>query len=139
MRITVLVLAAACGGTSGSGTPDAARDAATDAGPCPDQHGAYSVAISGQGCGNLDASAPECITQTACAITFASNAALDGSAMLGMDGSFTGAAIMEGTVNRTGCTGTWVAGTSTLSVDCGGVGSSQSCIATLTRTSKMCP
>jgi hypothetical protein len=56
-----------------------------------------------------------------------------------MDGSFTGAAITEGTGNRTGCTGTWNAGTSTLTVDCGGVGSSQSCIATLTRSSLTCP
>jgi hypothetical protein len=139
---------AACGASKGNNRPDAAvdagLDAAVDAGACPDQHGAYSIVLSGQGCGDLNASAPECITQSTCSITLASSApsggnALNGTAMLGMDGSFTGAAITEGTVNRTGCTGTWNASASALTVDCGGVGSSQSCIATLTRTSKTCP
>jgi hypothetical protein len=132
-------LLAACGSSS-NGSPDASGDA----GPCPDQHGAYSVAISGQGCGDLNASAPECITQSACTVTFTSSApaggnALNGSAMLGMDGAFLGAAITEGTVNRTGCVGMWSASSSTLIVDCGGVGTSQSCRATLTRTSTTCP
>jgi hypothetical protein len=134
--IAIAFVLVACGSKSGS--------TAVDAGPCPDEHGAYTISISGQGCGDLAASAPECITQNACAITFASNPAtggkaLNGTASLGMDGSFTGAALTEGTSNRTGCTGTWDTGTSTLNVDCGGVGSSQSCIATLTRTSKTCP
>jgi hypothetical protein len=128
-------LLAACG-SSNKGSPDASFDA----GPCPDQHGAYSIAISGQGCGDLNASAPECITQSACTITLASSGgALNGTAALAMDGSFTGAAITEGTGNRTGCVGMWNPGTSVLTVDCGGVGTSQSCRATLTRTSKTCP
>ena len=137
MKILALItFLTACGSSSGGTT----ADAAFDAGPCPDQHGAYAISISGQGCGDLSASASECVTQSACAITFASSgAALNGTAMLGMDGSFTGAAITEGTVNRTGCTGTWASGTSTLTVDCGGIGTSQSCVATLTRTSKTCP
>jgi hypothetical protein len=122
---------AACGGSKGSNT---------DAGPCPDQQGAYKVALTGQGCGDLSASAALCITQSACAITLASSGSgMNGTAMLGMDGSFTGAAITEGTGNRTGCTGTWSAGASSLTVDCGGVGTSQSCDATLTRTSSSCP
>jgi hypothetical protein len=136
LNVTVITLLAACGSSS--------KGNSVDAGPCPDQHGAYSIAISGQGCGDLNATAPECITQTACAITFASNApggptALNGTAMLAMDGSFTGAAITEGTGNRTGCVGAWNASSSTLTVDCGGVGTSQSCRATLTRTSSTCP
>jgi hypothetical protein len=130
-RLAMVVVLSACGSSSG-GT--------SDAGPCPDQHGAYSIAISGQGCGDLSATGPECITQNACAIAFASAAGgLTGSASLGMDGSFTGAAITEGTLNRTGCVGAWNASASTLTVDCGGVGTSQSCRATLTRTSKTCP
>jgi hypothetical protein len=133
MRMREVVLAllvlGACGKSAG----------APDAGPCPDQHGAYTIALSGQGCGDLSATGPECVTQSACAITFASTGGgLSGTATLGMDGSFTGAAITEGTGNRTGCTGTWNAGTSTLTVDCGGVGTSQSCVATLTRTSLTC-
>jgi hypothetical protein len=145
MRAFALItLFAACGSNSGGTKSDAAVDAPVDApvdaGPCPDQHGAYSISISGQGCGDLNATGSECVTQNACTITFASSGgALNGTAMLGMDGSFTGAAITEGTVNRTGCTGTWAAGTSTLTVDCGGIGTSQSCVATLTRTSKTCP
>ena len=138
---SLLVVLVACGSSSkGNNSPDAS----VDAGPCPDQHGAYSVAISGQGSGDLNASAPECVTQSACTITFASSApaggnALNGTAMPAMDGSFTGAAITEGTANRSGCVGMWNASTSTLTIDCGGVGSSQSCRATLTRTSKTCP
>jgi hypothetical protein len=54
-------------------------------------------------------------------------------------GAFSDGAITEGTVNRSGCTGTWQPGSSpTLIVDCGGVSSSQSCVATLTRSSLTC-
>ena len=140
MRVLWLSLLFACGGKSGTATPDAGFDA----GPCPDEHGAFSVVASGQGCGDLNASAAQCVTQAACAITFVSNPpgggkALDGTASLGMDGSFTGAAITEGTGNRTGCVGMWNQATATVTVDCGGVGSSQSCRATLARTASMCP
>jgi hypothetical protein len=54
------------------------------------------------------------------------------------DGSFDGAALTEGTVDRTGCTGTWDATTSTMTVDCGGTGSSQSCVVALTQTGTKC-
>lgn len=135
MRIlSILVFAAACGSSS-KGNPDAA----VDAGPCPDEHGAYSVTLAGQGCGDTSTAAV-CITQNACTVTFANNGgSLTGSASIAMDGSFTGAAITEGTGNRTGCVGMWNPSTSTLTVDCGGVGTSQSCRATLARTSKTCP
>jgi hypothetical protein len=125
----------ACGSKASNGDVDAGFDA----GPCPDQHGAYSVALSGAGCGDT-ATAGQCVTQSGCHITFGSTpaTALNGFASLGMDGSFTMAAITEGTGNRTGCVGTWDATTATLTVDCGGVGSSQSCRATLTRTATTC-
>jgi hypothetical protein len=64
--VSALLVLGACGGKNAS-TPDASLDA----GPCPDQQGAYSIATSGQGCGDLSATAPECVTQSACAITFA--------------------------------------------------------------------
>jgi hypothetical protein len=135
-RAWSLVVFAACSGSKSS-TPDADLD------PCPNQRGAYSVVISGQGCGDLNASAPQCVTQNVCTISFTSTvpagaAALNGSAMLAADGSFTGAAIMEGTGGRSGCVGMWNASTSTLTVDCGGVGTTQSCRATLARTSSTC-
>jgi hypothetical protein len=134
-----IALVAACGGKNGN-TVDATS---ADAGPCTGERGAYSISLGGQGCGDLNASAPECVVQSACGITFVSNSpggvnGLNGTASLGADGSFTGAAITEGTGNRTGCTGTWNAATSTITVDCGGVGSSQSCRATLTRTAMTC-
>jgi hypothetical protein len=142
----------ACSGTSGPGIGDAAPDGDSqagdatggDAGGCPDEHGAYSIMLSGQGCGDLSSSAPECVKQTACALTFVSSSpggpgkGLNGTANLASDGSFMGAAITEGTAMRTGCTGVWTEATSTLIVDCGGMGSSQSCVATLTRTSMTC-
>jgi hypothetical protein len=134
---------AGLGGDSNPQGTDASETGAGDAGPCPDEHGAYSVALTGAGCGDLAAGAPQCIQQNTCALTFVSSGsggakALNGNADLVVDGSFTGAAIKEGSVPRTGCTGTWSAATSTLTVDCGGVGNSQSCIATLTRTSMTC-
>jgi hypothetical protein len=72
---------------------------------------------------------------SSCVADFRSTAAgqlgaIVGTAMLQPDGSFSGADLQLGTVNRTGCTGTWDAPTSTLVVDCGGVGTSQSCIVT---------
>jgi hypothetical protein len=101
------------------------------------------VTTLGAGCGDLNTSATQCIkrTTTACALGFVSVApdagtgALDGGAVLRPDGTFAGASISFGTTRRTGCVGSWTEVTSTLQVTCGGVGSSQSCTATLTRTS----
>jgi hypothetical protein len=109
--------------------------------------GAFSVTTAGAGCGDLNASAPQCIkgTATACALHFVSvvsgggTGALNGGADLQKDGTFSGAAILFGTVQRSGCVGKWTSSTSTMEVTCGGVGSSQSCTATLTRTSTSCP
>jgi len=116
-----------------------------DAGPCPDESGAYTVMLSGQGCGDANANAPECIKQMACNITLSSvlsnpnsKPALNGTASLAMDGSFMNAPIKEGTINRTGCVGAWDGNAQTLTVDCGGVNTSQSCRAVLTRTKALC-
>jgi hypothetical protein len=102
--------------------------------------------VQEQGCGTtFSASAPECIKQTVCTATFSSrtldggDTGISGTAFIKSDGSFTYAALKEGTVNRTGCTGTWDEGTGTLTVDCGGVDSGQSCVVTLTRTGNPCP
>lgn len=129
-----------------------AGDARSDVAPppCPDVHGTYTITpVEGQGCGtSFSASAPQCIRQgqsSACGITFQSmvsgggNTAINGGASLQNDGSFSGAALAEGTLNRTGCTGTWSAGTSTMTVDCGGTGSSQACVLSLVRTAATCP
>jgi hypothetical protein len=170
----LLAIVPACSGTQGSvdanqgvdatvqidsgGSDSGANDAATssdspapqDVGadspamPCPYELGAYTVMLSGAGCGDLVASAPECIHAgaTACRVVLASQgtagSALNGTVDLNANGGFASGAIMEGTVQRTGCTGTWNDAASQLTVDCGGVGSSQSCIATLTRTGA-CP
>ena len=143
------------GGDDASASTDlASTDGAGDlapgpdlAGPCPDVLGTYSVSPSGQGCGDLNASAPQCIRATTmtCVAQLASmpagggTGAINGSASLQQDGSFSGAALLFGTVQRTGCTGTWDQSTSTMTVDCGGMGSSQSCVVTLVRTSSTCP
>jgi hypothetical protein len=116
------------------------------AAPCPDVSGPYAISVvEGQGCGDLRASAPECIRQQAgqCDITFRSQsavgaAAINGNAALQTDGSFTGAALKEGTGNRTGCTGSWDAATSTMTVDCGGMGSLQACVLALKRGAGVC-
>jgi hypothetical protein len=131
-------------------TPDAG-DATSDAAapPCPDMRGAYAItAVDATGCGNsLNASARECIRQgvtTACGITLQSmvsgggNVAINGDATLQDNGSFSGAALTEGMSNRTGCTGTWDAGSSTLTVDCGGTSATQACVLALRRTGATC-
>jgi hypothetical protein len=98
----------------------------------------------GAGCGDLSAGAPECImaAQQICAFQLVSagtaGTAVNGVVVLQSDGSFSGAALTEGTGQRTGCTGQWDAANQTLTIDCGGMGSSQSCIATLTRTGSTC-
>jgi hypothetical protein len=134
-------------GDGGSVLVDAS-DAPSDAPPCPDVHGAYTItAVQGQGCGtSFDMSAPECVVQAplpTCDISFASSSdagsAINGRASLQNDGSFSGAAITEGTLGRTGCTGVWMAGSSTLRVDCGGVDSGQACVLDLVRAASSCP
>ena len=141
-------------------TPDSGRDVASsdtgsgdangaDSAACPDEHGRYTIMLSGGGCGNLDKAAAQCVAQTACGISFASSSGTSGKALdsdpnapipLAADGSFTGATITEGTgaAARTGCVGAWDPTSSTLTVDCGGTSGTQACIAKLTRSSLMC-
>jgi hypothetical protein len=101
--------------------------------------------ITGAGCGDLVPGASQCIKQGAgmCQVSLvsqgAAGSALNGSVSLDMSGDFANGNIKEGTVQRSGCTGTWNAAASQLTVDCGGLGSSQSCVATLTRTGNACP
>jgi hypothetical protein len=134
------------GGADPLGASSDLANGPDQAGPCPAVLGSYSVTPSGQGCGDLNASAPQCIqaTNMTCVAHFVSappggTGAINGAASLKQDGSFDSAALLFGTVQRTGCTGTWNAATSTMTVDCGGMGSSQSCVVTLVRTSMTCP
>jgi hypothetical protein len=128
-------------GSSGDAAPS--KDAATPA--CPNVAGSYAVVlVDATGCGDLSITAPQCIQQDplGCAVTFVSQgssntAAINGDATL-QGRSFTGAQLKEGTVDRSGCSGIWDATTATLTVDCGGTGSVQSCIASLRRTGARC-
>jgi hypothetical protein len=136
----------ASGSSSGGADASMTDSGGGDAGPCPDISGAFGqIATSGQGCGDINASAPECImlAQQICAFQLVSapttgKAAVNGVVDLQSDASFSGAALQEGTVQRTGCTGQWSAASQTLTLDCGGMGSSQSCIVTMTRTGSTC-
>jgi hypothetical protein len=110
--------------------------------------GAYTMSATGQGCMSLDPSAKECIKETGslCVILLTSglpgamNNGIDGTATLDSNGDFTNATLKEGSATRTGCTGTWMPGNpSKMVVDCGGMGTSQSCVVTLTRTGDVCP
>jgi hypothetical protein len=143
------------GEAAADGPSEAAADVVTTgdapsdgpAAPCPTVAGAYTVTlVEAQGCGDLNPLAAQCIVQDVCTIQFQSNpspssvkAALNGDPTLAQNGSFSGAALKEGTGNRTGCTGTWNGALSTMSVDCGGTGSSQACVVALTRTGDKCP
>ena len=157
------------GGGSGSGTgngdaggADSATDTgstgdaasgdatSTDAAACPTITGNFTgnIMTSGQGCGDLSPSGRECIilAQEACAFQLVSSSpsglapsAVNGVVNLASDGSFSGAALTFGTISRTGCTGQWSQGNQTLTLDCGGTGSSQSCTVTMVRTNMACP
>jgi hypothetical protein len=136
--------AAADDGPGGNDVTSPSMDA--PGAPCPDVSGAYSIAVlQAAGCGDLSPIARQCIQQDAqgCAITFVSQgssntAAINGDPTLQADGSFDGASLTEGSGMRSGCTGSWDDLTSTMTVDCGGTGSSQSCVVTLTRVSARC-
>jgi hypothetical protein len=128
-----------------SSSSSASSSSSSSGGTCPNELGAYTVMITGAGCGDLAAGAPQCIKAGSmpCQVLLVSQgtagSALNGTVDLDMTGGFVNGAITEGTAQRTGCTGTWNPAASQLTVDCGGIGTSQSCIATLTRTGNTCP
>ena len=138
-----------CGGmgTTQSCVATLTRTGNTCPSPCPDELGSYTVTIMGAGCGDLAAGAPQCIKagNAPCQVQLVSQgaagsgSALNGTVTLDMSGDFANGAVKEGTGQRTGCTGTWNATGSQLTVDCGGMGTTQSCVATLTRTGTTCP
>ena len=117
---------------------------------CPDEHGLYSVTVSGKnGCGTLDDSEDVCITQgVMCGIALTSKlpavGAVEGETSIKDTGDFIDATILVGGVMRSGCSGTWNASSSQLTIDCGGMvaasdaGPSQICVFTLTRISMSC-
>jgi hypothetical protein len=131
-------------GVPSDGPVDAGGTSEVASAPCPDEIGAFTVMTAGAGCGDLAAGAPQCIQvgATSCQVQLvsqgAAGSALNGTVDLDMSGSFGSGAVKEGSVQRTGCTGAWNGAMSQLTVDCGGVGSSQSCVATLVRTGKTC-
>jgi hypothetical protein len=100
--------------------------------------------VDTQGCGNtFVANTPECIRQTACTITLSTSLSagaqgIRGSAALQSDGNFTGAALSEGSLLRTGCIGSWDPGKSVLQIECGGRNNTQTCVVALTRTTATC-
>ena len=164
--LVVPAVALACGGASGTGLEDGGgttdgggNDGTTpqndggnkpdvitptpDGGPaCPTESGQYSLQLSGAGCGDTSTTVTECIQQTQCAIQIdfggGTGKGVKGQTPIKSDGSFDNGAMEEGSATRTGCTGTWDQQTHTLVIDCGGMGTSQSCIATLVRTSETC-
>ncbi len=122
------------GGASGGGTGGGACDGF--------RYGRYgALTITGDGCGNFNASAPECLVTTAvpCELRFSSAlvgggvGAVNDTASLQANGAFNDATLELGTATRSGCSGSWDPATSTLTVDCGGVGAGQSCQVAMTR------
>lgn len=126
-----------------------------DGGGCPNTLGGYSfLTATGLGCGDIDITAKQCIqfggnvgSSNACFIRFHSEQPTPGRAVNGpatgvdlqSDGTFTNADLKEGTVNRTGCIGSFNSATQTMTVTCGGTGTSQSCVVTMVRSSLTCP
>ena len=143
----------AAGGRDGATLDAALRDAAppdvfltSDSATCPNLVGGYTMVMTvGAGCGDLNTSAPQCVQGlSACSIHFVSapagaTGAVNGGATLLTDGTFSNASLIFGTVQRSGCVGSWNAAANTLTATCGGTGSSQSCTVTMVRTAATCP
>jgi hypothetical protein len=128
-----------------------------DGGGCPNTLGGYAPLVAtGMGCGDFNSAAKQCVlpvisggsgTSNACLIRFNSEQpatipAVNGpqlGADLKPDGTFDNATLRLGTNVRTGCVGSFDEVAQTMTVTCGGTGTSQSCTVTLVRSSVACP
>lgn len=125
-----------------------------DGGGCPNALGAYAPLVAtGMGCGDFNSAAKQCILpvalggSNACLLRFNSEQpatipAVNGpqlGADLKPDGTFGNATLRLGTIVRTGCVGSFDEVAQTMTVTCGGTGTSQSCTVTLVRSSVTCP
>ncbi|HEY4118285.1 MAG TPA: hypothetical protein VGM56_10530 [Byssovorax sp.] len=102
------------------------------------------IVTTGAGCGDLDTNAPACARGIGPTCDYQlSSASVTGSSVNGTidlqpDGTFSMAMILEGTVQRSGCDGSFSG--DTLVIECGGTDptKSQYCEVTLTRTADTC-
>jgi hypothetical protein len=118
---------------------DASRDRnlGADAG-CPDVVGSYAV-TSAQGCGPFSNTAPQTIegASRSCRVRFVSDAgagglsAVNGEVDLGVDGRFSGAALLLGGQPRSPCSGAWDESAHTMTIVCSQ--GANSCTVVLTR------
>ena len=122
-----------------------------DGGGCPDVFGGYTMLMmTGTGCGDLNVSAKQCIvpasSSNVCSIQFNSEQqfkpfAVNGPRMgvdLMPDGTFSGADLVTGSVNQVGCSGSWDAGSQTMTVLCAPPSAGTSCTVTMVRTRSTC-
>jgi hypothetical protein len=133
------------GGTGGTAASSTSASTGSGGGPpCPDANGTYAtISHQGAGCGDITDTATACVVSPAMCTFDADSgnsigASIHGEFVLAQDGTFDNAAIRIGSVQRTGCTGSFSGGT--LVVVCGGTNpsSSQYCAVTLTRTGGAC-
>jgi hypothetical protein len=127
-----------------------------DGGGCPNVLGGYAPLVAtGMGCGDFNSLAKQCVLPApssgsganACLVRFNSEQPAtipavngpSGGVDIKTDGTFDNAALKLGTINRSGCVGSFNEGTQTMTVTCGGTGTSQSCTITLVRSSVTCP
>jgi hypothetical protein len=113
-------------------TVEAGRDAAldgTDAG-CPNVLGSYQFNNADGACSDLFEDAPQEIRSAgpACVLNFisandaGSGLAINGTAPLGSDGTFSGATLTLGTTSRSPCSASWSEVDQEITVTCGNVG-----------------
>lgn len=117
---------------------------------CPDETGTYSVTAVGMGCGDLVTTLPQCIKtgNVECQYDIVykdmggGQKGVEGAVSVNPFGGFTNGMIQEGSAQRSGCVGVWKPGVgtnpSTLTIDCGGIMTSQSCHVVLTRLDGGC-
>jgi hypothetical protein len=145
------------GGTDASFLGDSALTLdGNDGGGCPNPLGGYAPLVAtGMGCGDFNSLAKQCVVAApgmsaggnACLVRFNSEQpntipAVNGPQLgvdIKSDGSFDNAALRLGTIARTGCVGSFNEAAQTMTVTCGGTGTSQSCTITMVRSSVTCP
>lgn len=136
------------GATGSDGAMAQESGGGDSAAACPDVFGRYDgLAATGLGCADFDTTAPQCIraTTVSCELSFTSvpatgtAGAVNGVAELQGDGTFSNAALKLGSIDHSGCIGSWDAQSQAMSVSCGGTTGAQSCVVTMTRTNLPCP
>jgi hypothetical protein len=110
-------------------------DTPNDAG-CPNVFGTYQ--INNTNCANANDTAPQEVRGTGCVLQFISPTdggaiGINGTANLASNGTFSGAVLRTGTIERMPCIGSWSAADREMTITCN-PGAPQECLTEILRT-----